>query len=115
MNKQAWIIAVLFVALLAIPTIGSEPEVEEITVTISGMSYTPSEVAVTKGAPVRIIFERDEKPTCGGTILFPELGIERKLEAGGTAVVELTPEKAGVLTFTCGMKMMKGKIVVQES
>lgn len=115
MKSQTWMIAILFVALLAFPSLGSEPKIEEITVTISGMSYTPSEIEVTKGVPVRIIFERDDEPTCGGTIVFPELGIERKLEAGETVVIELTPEKAGVLNFTCGMKMMKGKIVVQES
>ncbi len=115
MNRQTWVITAVLVALLTLPAIGSEQKIEEITVTISGMSYTPGEVAVTKGVPVKIIFTRDEKPTCGGTIVFPELGIERKLEAGETTVVELTPQKAGVLNFTCGMKMMKGKIVVRES
>ncbi|MBW3564500.1 MAG: cupredoxin domain-containing protein [Acidobacteria bacterium] len=90
-------------------------ETQTVTVNVSGMSYSPAEVTVTEGVPVRMELVRDEKPTCGGKVLFPELEIARDLPAGETTIVEFTPKKSGELTFTCGMKMMKGTIVVQSN
>jgi plastocyanin domain-containing protein len=84
-----------------------------VKVTVSGMEYSPAEVVVKKGVPLRMEFTRDGKRGCGSRLVFPELGIERELPIGETVVVEFTPEQAGKLSFTCGMNMMKGKIVVQ--
>ena len=31
-----------------------------------------------------------------------------------TTPVEFTPQKAGEFTFTCGMNMLRGKLIVEE-
>jgi plastocyanin domain-containing protein len=85
----------------------------DVTIRISGGTYTPSSVQVQKGQPVRLHFTRDEKPTCGDELVFPALDIKRKVEVNKLTTVEITPQQRGELEFTCGMSMMKGKIVVQ--
>lgn len=37
----------------------------------------------------------------------------RDLPAFKTTPVEFTPDEAGEFTFTCGMNMMRGKLIVQ--
>ncbi|HVR45002.1 MAG TPA: cupredoxin domain-containing protein [Thermoanaerobaculia bacterium] len=106
--------AAVLAALMTMPGVALAAEAQTVTVEVSAMSYSPNEVVVEKGVPVRMEFVRDEKPTCGGKVVFPDLEIERELPAGETTVVEFTPEKSGELTFTCGMKMMKGKVVVRS-
>lgn len=113
MNIANWIMAAVLAAFVTMPGVALAAEAQTVTVEVSGMSYSPNEVVVEKGVPVRMEFVRDDKPTCGGKVVFPELEIEREVPAGETTVVEFTPKKSGELTFTCGMKMMKGKIVVQ--
>ncbi|HUO84233.1 MAG TPA: cupredoxin domain-containing protein [Thermoanaerobaculia bacterium] len=109
-------IQVLGAALvMAFAGVVAAAETQTVRVTVSGMSYSPAEVVVEKGVPVRMEFTRDDKPGCGGKVLFPELEIERDLPAGKTTVVEFTPKKDGELNFTCGMKMMKGTIVVRSN
>ena len=116
MKNSKTIVAIALTTLLSLTVAGvvMADEVQKVTVTISGMNYSPSEVSVEKGVPVEMTFARDDKPTCGGKILFPELGIEREVAAGETVTVEFTPTKSGELNFTCGMKMMKGKIIVTQ-
>ncbi|MDX1584498.1 MAG: cupredoxin domain-containing protein [Thermoanaerobaculia bacterium] len=113
MKKLMISIAACGLALIALPATAAQENVQEVTVEISGMTYMPAEVAVESGVPVKMTFTRDDEPTCGGTILFPELEIRREVAAGESVTIEFTPEKSGDLNFTCGMKMMKGKIVVR--
>lgn len=87
--------------------------VRQIDINISGMDYTPASVNVTKGEKVRLRFHLDDKPTCGQTVVFPELNIKKDVPVNGSSFVDLTAEKTGDINFTCGMNMMKGKVVVQ--
>ena len=86
---------------------------QEIDIKISGHTYTPASVNVQKGKPVRLHFTRDEKPTCGDELVIPALNIKKKVELNQFTTIEITPQQSGELEFTCGMNMMKGKIVVQ--
>lgn len=113
--KRTKLMIVALAAFLALPAISLAATPQKVQVEVSGMSYSPAEVTVEKGVPVRMEFALADKPTCGSKVVFPELGIERQLVKGETTVVEFTPEKAGTLTFTCGMKMMKGNIVVRAN
>ena len=88
--------------------------VQEFTVKVAG-SYSPSQIAVSKGEPVRIHFVRESNANCGGKVVFPELGIKRDLPAGKTTTVDFLPKKSGTLAFTCGMGMMKGSVVVKSN
>ena len=86
---------------------------DAIKIIVSASSYEPSRISVKKGQPVRLAFYRADAQNCGGKVVFPSLNIERELPAGRTTVVEITPERSGELAFTCGMKMLRGALVVE--
>ena len=68
---------------------------------------------VKQGQPVRLDFYRDETASCSEQVVFGDFGIARDLPAFQTTTIEFTPDKAGEFTFTCGMNMMRGKLVVE--
>lgn len=88
--------------------------VQEITVTVKG-GYSPDVITVREGAPVRLDFYRDETASCSEQIIFGDFGIARDLPAFRTTPIEFTPTKAGEFTFTCGMNMMRGKLIVEPN
>jgi plastocyanin domain-containing protein len=88
-----------------------ESGVQEITVTVRG-GYSPDTIVVREGVPVRLNFYRDETASCSEQVVFGDFGIARHLPAFQTTSIEFTPDKAGEFTFTCGMNMMRGKLLV---
>jgi plastocyanin domain-containing protein len=86
--------------------------VQEIAVTVKG-GYSPDVIVVKKGAPVRLNFYRDETSSCSETVVFGDFGISRALPAYKNTPIEFTPDREGEFTFTCGMNMMRGKLVVE--
>jgi len=85
--------------------------VQVVNVTVSGV-FSPQSFSVRKGKLVRLNFYRDDKPTCATEVVFPSLGIRRALPVGKTTTIEITPDKNGEIGFTCGMDMIKGKLIV---
>ena len=88
--------------------------VQEIKITVKG-GYSPDVVTVKQGRPVRLDFFRDETASCSETVVFGDFGIARDLPAHKTTSVEFTPSKAGEFTWTCGMNMLRGKLVVEPA
>jgi plastocyanin domain-containing protein len=86
---------------------------QEIKVLVKG-GYDPDVIVVEKDRPVRLDFYRDETASCSDTVVFGDFGIARPLPAFKTTPVEFTPERAGEFTFTCGMNMMRGKLIVED-
>ena len=85
---------------------------EPVKITVSTV-YEPKSVAVKKGQTVKLAFFRTDEKNCGDEVVFPSFGIKKSLPVGETVTVELTPQESGELVFTCGMDMMRGKIIVQ--
>jgi len=88
--------------------------VQEIKVTVKG-GYSPDVIVVKENVPVRLDFYRDETASCSEQIIFGDFGIARDLPAFKTTPIEFTPDKAGEFTFTCGMNMLRGKLIVEKS
>jgi plastocyanin domain-containing protein len=72
-------------------------------------------IVVKKGHPVRLDFYRDETASCSDKVIFGDFGIARDLPAFKTTPVEFTPEQSGEFTFTCGMNMIRGKLIVEQN
>jgi plastocyanin domain-containing protein len=85
---------------------------QEATIRVLG-GYSPAVVKVQRGTPVRLTFDRQETSSCSEEIVFPEFGIRKFLPAHERTTVEFTPEKAGTYDFTCGMSMLRGKLIVE--
>lgn len=88
--------------------------VQEIKIVVKG-GYAPDLIVVQQNQPVRLDFYRDETASCSEQVRFPDFGIARDLPAYKSTSIEFTPEKAGEFTFTCGMNMMRGKLIVEDS
>ena len=92
----------------------TERGAQKVTVTVDG-GYRPAAIWVKPGETVRLTFDRKDTDGCGGTVLLPSLGLKRAVKAGEDTTVTFTPKKAGVVPFTCGMKMYRGQVVVSET
>jgi plastocyanin domain-containing protein len=75
--------------------------------------YEPAIVRVQAGRPVRLEFERRETSGCTEEVVLPDFGIRRFLPAHETTPVDFTPPAPGSYEFTCGMSMVRGKIIVE--
>ncbi len=85
---------------------------QEVTVTVRG-GYDPATIRVRAGAPVRLIFDRQETSGCSEEVVFGDFGIRRFLPAHQKTAVDVTPLTPGSYEFTCGMSMLRGKLIAE--
>jgi plastocyanin domain-containing protein len=90
---------------------GSGPQ--RVRVEVKG-GYSPAVVRVRAGRPVRLEFHRDETSSCTEEVVLPDFGIRTYLPAHRTTPVSFTPAE-GTYEFTCGMGMVRGKIVAEKA
>jgi len=88
--------------------------VQQVKITVKG-GYSPDLIVVKQGRPVRLDFYRDETASCSEEVIFGDFGIARPLPAFKTTPIEFTPDEVGEFTFTCGMNMLRGKLVVEAA
>ena len=86
--------------------------VQEVTIAVRG-GYDPATVRVKAGSPVRLVFDRQETSGCSEEVVLPDFGVRAFLPAHRKTTVEVTPQRAGVYEFTCGMSMLRGKLVAE--
>lgn len=96
-------------------TSGEQPkaEVQAITVRVTDKGFDPNRINLNRGILTRLTFVREIEETCATSVMIPEFNVKQDLPFKEPVVVEFTPAKAGVFDFTCGMKMLSGKIVVR--
>ena len=85
--------------------------VQEVPIVVAG-GYDPAEIRVRAGTPVRLLFDRRETSPCSEEVVLPDFGLERFLPAHRTTAVEFLPERPGTYEFTCGMRMLRGRLTV---
>ncbi|TMC63766.1 MAG: cupredoxin domain-containing protein [Chloroflexi bacterium] len=108
----AWINWYFFLAGRSSATAVADGGLQRVRVEVKG-GYTPSVVRVRAGVPVRLEFHRDETNTCTEEVVLPDFGIRTFLPAHRTTPVSFTPAE-GTYEFTCGMGMVRGKIVAER-
>lgn len=89
-------------------------DTQYVTTTLKPGSYDA--ISVKSGIPVKWTIKADEKSLngCNSEIIIPEYNIRKKLTAGDN-LIEFTPEKPGVVNFSCWMGMIKSKIVISDN
>jgi plastocyanin domain-containing protein len=85
---------------------------QEATIVVKG-AYSPDVILVERGKPVRLSFLRQETAACSEEVVFPDLQRRAQLPEGQLVPVDFTPEQPGEYEFTCGMGMLRGKVVVR--
>ena len=109
------LIAVIICATaFALPlTAKPRPRVQKFTVKITERGFEPVSLTLRRGVQARITFLRTTDQTCAKEIVLRDFGIRRDLPLNQPVVVKLAPNKKGEFDFTCGMNMMRGKLIVQ--
>lgn len=93
-----------------------KPQVKEFSLTAKKWEFTPSTIAVNKGDSVKLTIKSTD---VDHGFLLPEFGINKKLKAGETTIVEFVADKTGTFSFSCnnpcgdGHGDMKGTLKVQ--
>ena len=84
--------------------------VQKISVDLSKGYYDPNTITLKAGVPAEITF--GQSSGCTGQVMSQELGFFEDLTSGPRTVRLESPTK-GTYTFSCGMQMVFGKIVVE--
>ena len=77
--------------------------------------YQPDTIVTRAGRPLRLTFNRHESWPCSDRVVFPDFDVEAELPAHEDVVVELFPDEPGEYEFTCGMGMLKGRLIVEAA
>jgi plastocyanin domain-containing protein len=85
---------------------------QEATIVVKG-AYSPDVIVVEHGTPVRLTFLRQETAACSEEVVFPDFARRAQLPEGELVPVDFVPERPGEYEFTCGMGMLRGRIVVE--
>jgi len=86
---------------------------QEVEMAIANSAYSPNVIVARQGVPLKIKVHAAESAGCASDIIFPDFNIRKIVPAGTSAVIELTPSKAGTFKFHCSMDMARGKLIVQ--
>ncbi|HXI39925.1 MAG TPA: cupredoxin domain-containing protein [Bryobacteraceae bacterium] len=84
-----------------------------VLVNVTMVGFDPELIEAKAGQPLKLAFFRPNAANCAREVVFPDLGIRKELPPGQTVVVDITPQKSGPLGFECGMKMLKGQLIVR--
>ena len=96
------------VAAVAAPAGGPQ----EILIAVRG-GYDPGSIRVRAGRPVRLVFDRQEDASCSEEVVFPDFGVRKFLTPFARTAIEITPARPGTYEFTCGMNMLRGRLIAE--
>ncbi|MEH7438272.1 cupredoxin domain-containing protein [Neobacillus drentensis] len=88
----------------------SSPKVKML---VTETGYTPNVIRVKKGVAVELEINNPLEDSCLSTFQIPDFNIKDVNLKVGTTNLTFTPEKTGEFTFSCGMEMFKGTIIVE--
>lgn len=105
-------LASAFAAPLVTPAHAEEAKAREIEIVVD-RGYQPGRVVVQQGERIRLKFVRKDYSPCTREVVFPSLGIRRELPVNEPVFIDLPALAPGEVEFHCGMKMVRGTIVVE--
>jgi plastocyanin domain-containing protein len=91
----------------------SRPKTQKARVEVDKMGFQPGSLTLKRGQPAEITFVRKTDQTCATEVVFADYGVRRDLPLNQAVIVRFTPTKAGDFSFTCGMNMHRGKLIVR--
>lgn len=110
----AWLNWYFFLAGRTFARATTTAGVQTVDVRVDG-GYSPAAVEVQAGRPVRLQFTRADHSPCSEEVVLPDFGLRRFLPTGAVTSIEFTPDRAGTYEFTCGMGMLRGRLIVTQA
>lgn len=98
------------------PAAGGDPHgggVKTIDVAVTASGFAPARVEVSAGTHVKLRVTRQVESTCGTDLVVAGKKVTEQLPLNKPVEVDLGIVSRGDVTFSCGMNMLKGTIVVQ--
>jgi heme/copper-type cytochrome/quinol oxidase subunit 2 len=86
------------------------PRVVEISLGRGG--FTPSQVTVPRGVPVRFVITRTDGTSCAGGLRIAELDVEAYVPPGRPVDIVVTPATRGAFPVSCTGEGVAGLLVV---
>ncbi|MFA7000168.1 MAG: cupredoxin domain-containing protein [Candidatus Paceibacterota bacterium] len=90
-----------------------EVEISESVDIIVDGGYSPEAISIQKGKTTKLNFVRKDPTACLEEVVLGDFKVRRQLPLNQKVIIEITPEKSGEFTYTCGMGMYHGKIIVK--
>jgi sulfite exporter TauE/SafE/copper chaperone CopZ len=87
---------------------------QTIRMEVDGQGYHPNRFILKQGVPVEWTVVGQEITQCNRRIMVPALDLEFEVRPG-ESVIEFTPERAGVIGWSCWMGMLHGAFVVEPA
>lgn len=85
---------------------------QTIDITVDG-AYLPNVVELQKGKPAKLVFMRKDPSSCFEEVVMSDFGVSQKLPVNKSFEISINPDQAGEFTYSCGMHMFFGKVVVK--
>lgn len=85
----------------------------KIDMMVTPTGYSPNVIKVKKGVPVELNITNPGDNSCFSTFMMPDFNLNNVNLKAGTTKLTFTPDKEGKYTFTCGMNMFKGTVIVE--
>ncbi|MES3630377.1 MAG: cupredoxin domain-containing protein [Longimonas sp.] len=90
-------------------------DVPTVEIAVHNDGYEPAHIQLESGTTTRLIFTRKGESPCIEKVTIPDLGVDPvELPMNEPVAIEVTPESDGEFTFTCGMDMVGGTLMVQS-
>ncbi len=90
------------------------PKTQTIEMEANGLGFAPTRFTLMRGVPVKWVINATEVTSCNHRIVVPSLKLEFDIKPG-RQTIEFTPEKTGVIPWSCWMGMLRGEFVVVDA
>jgi uncharacterized protein len=85
---------------------------QQIIISVGNSGYTSDYTHLKQGIPAKLLLRTDNTQSCTRSFVIPSLKISKLLDPTGVEEIIFTPDKPGVIGFTCSMGMYSGQIIV---
>lgn len=84
---------------------------DSVNITVDG-GYTPNVISIPQEKMTKLNFFRKDPSSCLEEIVLSDFKVKKFLPVNKTTTIEITPKETGEFTYSCGMNMYHGKIIV---
>lgn len=88
-------------------------DIQTIETNVDSYGYSPNILVVQKGIDTRWVINTDELNFCNYIFAIPDADFYIELKEGENEI-RFKPERTGEITFTCGMNMLGGKVIIVD-
>ncbi len=97
----------------AILTARPRPAFQTIEMDVVESGYTPNHFVLVRAVPVKWVINGKRVTNCNHRIVVPSLELEFDVKPG-IQTIEFTPDKTGIISWSCWMGMLRGDFDVVE-